>query len=83
MHEAMENRMTFQDYKKLTPEERDYYIFDNICKIGAVCDNLEKMDEKYASKWVQNVMTWLGYLTGASVVAALLALVVGNTNHKP
>lgn len=77
------NDIDFQAYKKLTEEERDYFVFDNLCKISKLCDQLDALDGKYANKWVETTMKWAGYLTGASVITALLGLIISNSNNLP
>lgn len=71
-------RMSFEQYQRLSPDQKEFFTFDKLCKIDDVCKRLDDLENKFAAKWVQNVMTWLAYILGGSVVTALLALVIGN-----
>jgi hypothetical protein len=37
---------------------------------------LEKLDKKYASKWVEKVIIWAGAIIGTAVIGALMSLVL-------
>lgn len=49
MASRTDNKMSFQDFKQLTDEERDFFVFDQLGKL----DVLDKLQEQFAAKWVE------------------------------
>lgn len=66
------NRMDFQSYKKLTPDEREYFMFDTLCRIDS---RTVALDERFAAKWTEKVMKNGLAVTLLGVLAAVLAQV--------
>ena len=69
---ALDNRMTFQDFKKLTTDERDYFIFDTLCRVDT---RTAALDTKYSKAWVETTMKGLIGITLTGVVATVLATI--------
>jgi hypothetical protein len=69
-------QMNFQDYKKLSQEERDFFLFDKMCKIDDIADKMPALDKKFASKWVETGAKALVGIVLVTVVGAMLALVI-------
>jgi hypothetical protein len=68
----------FDDYKKLTKEERDFYLFNAITgineKINTLC--LDVLDERYAKKVVETIIFNGIKLVLIAFVVALIGLVI-------
>lgn len=69
----MPNRSTdgsfsFDEYKRLTQEEREFFIFQRICKIDDICDSLESGQSKFAAKWVEHAMMSVVALVASGLV---------------
>jgi len=69
---ALDNRMSFQDFKRLTVDERDYFIFDTLCRVDS---RTAAFESKYAKAWVETVMKAMLGLTLTGVLGAILATV--------
>ena len=80
MENSLDNRMTFQDFKKLTVDERDYFIFDTLCRVD---QRTAVASEKYARAWVESTMKGLIGLTLTGVLAAVLATIGIHTRMTP
>ena len=69
---SLDNRMSFQDFKRLTVDERDYFIFDTLCRVDS---RTAAIENKYAKAWVETVMKGFVGLTLTGVVATLLTTI--------
>jgi hypothetical protein len=76
MANGAKNDMSFQDFKRLTAEEREFFIFDSLCQVGSIASKLDSMDERYSSKWVERGAKALAYTVGTAIIVAVLALVI-------
>ena len=68
----LNNKMDFQSYKKLNADERDYFIFDTLCRID---DRTASLDQRFAGKWVEQGVKAFASLTLLGVLGAILATV--------
>lgn len=69
---GISNRMDFSSYKKLTTDERDFFIFDTLCRID---ERTGAIDTRFASKWVETVMKSGIGVTLVGVLGAVLATI--------
>lgn len=77
---GISNKMDFQDYKKLSPEERDYFIFDMLCN---VYERTKDMDSRFAGKWMETALKWFATALGTvglGAAATVLAAHFGGNN---
>lgn len=68
---GLSNRIDFQSYKKLTVDERDFFIFDTLCRID---ERTATIDSRFAAKWVETVMKSGIGVTLIGVLGAILAM---------
>ena len=68
----LSNRMDFKDFKRLTTDERDFFIFDTLCRVD---QRTAALDNKYSKAWVETTMKGLIGLTLTGVVATVLATI--------
>ena len=61
--------ISFQEYKKLTSEEKDYHIY-------AKLSILHDLDKRFASKWVERAAVLGGSTILITVLGAIVALVI-------
>lgn len=61
----MSSKMDFQDYKRLTLEEKEFFMFDKLCK-------LDDLDTNYAGKWVEKVITATMGVIGIGFIGSIL-----------
>jgi len=68
----------FEDFKRLTKEQQDFFIFDKLDSIHIKVSkfDLTKLDKRYASMWVQKIVFGLVALILVSVATAVVAQVV-------
>ena len=69
--------MDFQNYKQLTTDERDFFVFSQLCKIDDISRVLDGEDQKYAGKWVEVAVK--GTIT--TLVGGLIWLFFGLISH--
>lgn len=72
MENELDNRMDFQGFKRLTVDERDYFIFDTLSRIDK---RTAVLDSKFSQKWVEQTMKGLIGITLTGVVATILATI--------
>ena len=50
-------KMSFQEYQRLTEGQRQFYMFEQLCRIDEVCDAVHSIEEdissRFAAKWVE------------------------------
>lgn len=73
-------QIDFQGYKRLTEDEKQFFIFDKLCKIDGIADSLDRLGEKYASKWVEN---GIKFVLGAVMSSAIAMLIWLTGTHNP
>lgn len=66
------NDTTFDAYKRLTPEEREFFIFSQMCKI-------DSMDQRFASKWVETGLKSVG----TTLVGTLVYIFLNGLHFGP
>lgn len=66
------NIMNFEEYQRLSEEQKDYSLFTRLESID------KKLDSK-ANKWVETTMTWGLSVVGSAVILALMALIIQNS----
>ena len=62
----------YDDFKKLTHDEQNYYIYDQLIEIPKLCD----LDNRYANKWVERWFTKVIATVSLAFLAAIIALVL-------
>ena len=67
---------SFDQYKKLTEEERDFYNFEQLRKIDFVHEKFKLLDKKYASKRVETIVYGFIGLVITGFVIALISKVL-------
>lgn len=65
------SKMDFQDYKKLTEEERELFIFGQLCKLDA----FENLETRFAAKWVESAMKGSISVIVLGFIATLFSLI--------
>lgn len=63
--------MSFQEYKQLTPEEREFFVFQQLAKI----DQLDTISDRFASKWVEKAAIGMSIFILLGFLASLMLLV--------
>lgn len=77
MNGNMTARMNFEEYKRLTPDERELFLFQQLCKVDDICISLDGQPKKYAAKWVEHAMkTGIGSLVVG--IAGVFFTILGN-----
>jgi len=68
---------TFEEYNKLTKEQKEFYHFDQLSKIDLLYNKVDNfhanLDEKYAQKRVEYIVYSFVSLVLVSVVIAILS----------
>lgn len=59
----------FEDFKKASPEMRDYVIYNALKK-------LDSTDSVYAKKWVESAVKWVGTIMGGAVLYQIITSVL-------
>ena len=62
-------KITLEDWKEFTPEVRDFHIWNKL----QILDDLNK---KFASKWTEKVIVWVGITIGGAFLLALANVVL-------
>jgi hypothetical protein len=68
--------VSFQDFKKFSPDERDFFIFNQLQKL----DTLDGLDDRFSGKWVEKGVRVAIYGILASIGGAILWMI---GIHKP
>jgi hypothetical protein len=77
MANGTDNRMSFQDYKQLTEEERQFYLYDKLC-------NFDDLEEKFAAKWVEKGIVGAIVLVLTSIGGGIMWLLgIHGSNTTP
>ena len=66
----------YEEYKRLTPDQREFQQFQKMHDVYLVTISLEK---RYAKKWVERFATTIISLILISFLGALVTLVIPNT----
>lgn len=64
--------MDFQSYKRLTADERDYFLFDTLCRVD---ERTASLNDRFAGKWVETAFKAVASVTLLGVLAAVLSTV--------
>jgi hypothetical protein len=75
---GINNTMNFQDFKRLSQDEREYFVFDTLCRVDA---RTAAIDRRFALKWVERVMQSGMAITLIGVLGAILAQVGIHISH--
>lgn len=64
----MDGRFDYQQYKLLSEEEKELFMFSRLCRIDDILDALEDGKKNFASKWVEHAMTTVIALVASGLI---------------
>ena len=64
----------FDDYMKLTNEQKEFYTFEQLSKIDVLIVKIKDFDKKYSRKWVEKCV--IGFIV-MILVAFATAVIAG------
>ena len=69
---------SFEEFKHLSPEERDFYIYTQLVRVGNLKEVVSGLDDKYASKKTEKIVYGAVGLILIAFAASLINIVMMN-----
>lgn len=73
------NKLSFDDYQRLTPDQREFFTFDQLSKIDGIYTRLAEGEKLFAGKWVETAVKTFIYVIVVGFVGSLLFLLGWHT----
>lgn len=70
---------SFEEWKKLNDEERDYHLYRTLAMVAEMKDTQENLSDKFADKWVEKAAVWVIYSIAGLLLVAFMGLILINT----